>query len=305
MLVLFFTLAWSSGCATHSRPSHVDSPRAEVPRYPGYTLVWHDEFNIDGPPNPNDWVPETGFVRNEEAQWYQLDNARCQDGRLILEARRETKANPNFESSAQDWKKARANAEYTSASIKTRGKHEWTFGRWEMRGRIDIRPGLWPAWWTVGTAREWPGCGEIDMMEYFRDTLLANAAWGSAKRWSAAWDDVKVPIEQVARDASYPNAEAWAKDFHVWRMDWDKDWIRHYVDGRLTNEIDLSKTVNAAPSWPYGQGGGVNPFHEAHHMILNLAIGGTAGGNPSATTFPAKIEIDWVRVYQATSSSSP
>lgn len=298
--LILSSLALLAGCSVPTTsPERLDARSPSIPHYPGYALVWHDEFNINGPPNPADWVPETGFVRNQEAQWYQLANARCKDGLLVLEARRERARNPNYEPGSNDWQKSREFAEFTSASIKTRGTHEWTFGRWEMRGRIDIRPGLWPAWWTVGIAREWPGCGEIDMMEYFRGVLLANAAWGSAKRWSAAWDDVKVPIDQVARDAGYASADAWAKDFHVWRMDWDKDWIRHYVDGRLMNEIDLSKTINAAPSWAGGQGGGVNPFHEPHHMILNLAIGGTSGGDPSATVFPAKIEIDWVRVYQA------
>lgn len=73
-------------------------------------------------------------------------------------------------------------------------------------------------------------------------------------------------------------------------MDWDQDWIRLYLDGYLMNEVDLSKTINQSPD-------GANPFREPHHMILNLAIGST-GGDPSKTDFPAKFEVDWVRVYQ-------
>ncbi|MBS0196504.1 MAG: sulfatase-like hydrolase/transferase [Planctomycetes bacterium] len=276
-----------------------DKQGAAAPQYPGYQLVWAEEFNVDGPPDAANWVPETGFVRNQEAQWYQLINATCRGGALVIEARREQVANSAHNPSAaeSDWKRARATAEYTSASIKTKGKHAWTYGRFEMRGRIDIRMGMWPAFWTVGSgsdghpARPWPACGEIDIMEYFKGTLLANAAWASEKAGVALWDDVKVPIGNVAKDAGFANAEAWAREFHVWRMDWDENAIRHYVDGRLMNEIDLTKTINQTAD-------GANPFHEPHHIILNLAVGGTAGGDPSGTEFPGRLEVDWVRVYQ-------
>ena len=80
-------------------------------------------------------------------------------------------------------------------------------------------------------------------------------------------------------------------------MDWNESGIRFYVDGRLLNEVDLGQTINRQPAWEGGTGGGVNPFHEPHHIILNLAIGAT-GGDPSETEFPAVYEVDWVRVYQ-------
>ena len=187
--------------------------------YPGYELVWADEFNTEGPPDPADWIHETGFVRNQEAQWYQSQNARCSAGLLVIEARHERVPNPQHEADSADWKKAREHAEYTSASIKTRDRHEWLYGRFEMRGRIDTRAGLWPAFWTVGTRRPWPGCGEIDVMEYYRGLLLANAAWASPNPGVALWDDSKTPIKDLA---GQEGAEAWAKAFHIWRMDWDE-----------------------------------------------------------------------------------
>ena len=271
----------------------------EPAAYEGYALVWNDEFNVHGAPDEAHWVYEEGFIRNREAQLYTRDNIRIADGVLTIEARRERVPNPAFDASApaDDWKRSRSHAEYTSACIKTRGKHAWLYGRFEMRGRIDIRDGMWPAFWTLGTAREWPACGEIDIMEYFKGVLLANVAWGSAKRHAAAWDDVKVPIAEVAKTAGFVNQagegdpQAWAAAFHVWRMDWDKDMIRLYVDGHLMNEIELSKTVNKTPD-------GANPLREPHHILINFAIGGTAGGDPSKTEFPAKYEVDWVRVYQ-------
>ncbi len=251
----------------------------------GYKLVWADEFNRDGWPDPNNWAYEHGFVRNEELQWYQPENARCENGMLIIEARRDRKPNPNYEPDSRSWRRNRQYAEYTSACLKTSGLHSWTFGRFVMRGRIDTRPGLWPAYWTLGSARSWPGCGEIDIMEYYRGMLLANACWAGERRWVGIWDDLKKPITE------FGDAKAWSSKFHIWRMDWDKDNIKLYVDDELLNTIELSKTINRTPDK-------ANPFHEPHYILLNLAIGGTNGGDPSQTEFPARFEVDYVRVYQ-------
>jgi len=249
-----------------------------------YVLVWADDFNKDGRPDPNNWTFEQGFVRNEELQWYQPENASCRDGLLVIEARRERKPNPSYDPNSSSWRRKRQHAEYTSACLITRGLHRWTYGRFEMRGRIDTRPGMWPAFWTLGSARSWPGCGEIDIMEYYRGILLANACWAGQRRGATVWDDLKKPITEFAD----PN---WSAKFHVWRMDWDKDQIQLYVDDQLLNAVDLTKTVN-------GDMEKVNPFHEPHYILLNLAIGGTSGGDPSQTPFPARFEIDYVRIYQ-------
>jgi beta-glucanase (GH16 family) len=260
--------------------------RADKSAEPGWTLVWSDEFSKDGPPDPQKWGFEQGFVRNQEAEWYQPENASVKDGMLTIEARREHKTNPNYEAGSTDWRKNRPYAEYTSASLTTRGKYSWLYGRWEMRAKIDTRPGLWPAFWTVGTNGEWPSNGEIDIMEYYHSHLLANAAWGSSRRYVGTWSTVRKPLTEFAD----PH---WSDKFHVWRMDWDPDWIRLYVDNVLMNEIDLSKTINPD---------GTNPFHAPQLLILNLAVGGQSGGDPSQTTFPARYVIDYVRIYQKNSA---
>jgi beta-glucanase (GH16 family) len=236
-----------------------------------WTLVWSDEFQDDGPPNPKNWTYEHGFVRNSEYQWYQPENATCRNGLLIIEARKERKLNSFY-------------AAYTSSSLTTQGLHAWRFGRFEMRGRIDTRAGLWPAFWTLGVKRNWPGNGEIDIMEYYRGILLANAAWGTNKKNVARWDDSRKPI------ASFLDAD-WSNQFHIWRMDWDSNRIEIYVDDMLLNEVDLNKTFNEDREKK-------NPFREPHYLLLNLAIGGTSGGDPSNTQFPARFEVDYVRVYQ-------
>jgi beta-glucanase (GH16 family) len=250
-----------------------------------WKLVWADEFDTAGAPDPRNWTYERGFVRNEELQWYQPENARCEAGLLVIEGRRERKPNPSYDPAAGDWRRQREHAEYTSSSLTTKGLHSWRYGRFEMRGRIDTRPGLWPAFWTLGVERRWPANGEIDIMEYYGGLLLANIAWATNVQFRPKWDTVRKPITEFGD----PD---WSKNFHVWRMDWDEREIRLYVDGALLNETPLKETINR-------DGSGRNPFRQPHYILLNLAIGGTSGGDPSETEFPARFEVDYVRVYAA------
>lgn len=249
-----------------------------------WKLVWADEFNTYGPPDARKWNFETGFARNEEAQWYQFNNAWCRNGLLTIEARRESHRNPNYEAGSGDWKKKREFAEYTSSSLSTNGLHSWRYGRFEMRARLDTRLGLWPAFWTVGTTGEWPAGGEIDIMEFYRGNVLANVAWATNKRWNARWDATSTPLSSF-------NDPNWSSKFHLWRMDWDETAIRLFVDNRMLNETLLKDTIN-------GDAQGRNPFNSPQFIILNLAIGGQNGGDPAATQFPAKYEVDYVRIFQ-------
>lgn len=153
-----------------------------------------------------------------------------------------------------------------------------------MRARIDTRPGLWTAFWTLGVSGEWPSNGEIDIMEYYRNMLLANVAWGTSTPFKAEWRTVKKPLT----DFHDPH---WSNQFHVWRMDWDADSLKLYVDDLLMNSVSLATTVN-------GDGSRKNPFRQPHYIVLNMAIGGQNGGDPSSTPFPARFEVDYVRVYQ-------
>lgn len=254
----------------------------------GWQLIWSDEFDRAGSPDSKNWTYEKGFVRNREEQWYQPENAWCENGLLIIEARRERKQNANYQADSPDWKENRPQAKFTSASLTTKGLHQWQYGRWEMRGKFDTRAGLWPAFWTLGASGEWPANGEIDIMEYYRDSLLANAAWGTDRRYKANWSTTKKAI------ASF-NDPDWDQKFHVWRMDWDENFIRLYVDDMLLNTVNLSKTINQ-------DGTGKNPFRQPHYLILNVAVGGAIGGDPSETEFPSWFEVDYVRVYQKSTS---
>ncbi|WP_234735748.1 glycoside hydrolase family 16 protein [Tellurirhabdus bombi] len=259
-------------------PSEKAKPAAD------WKLVWGDEFEKDGKPDPKNWAFENGFVRNNELQWYQPDNAYCEKGLLVIEGRKERKPNPNYLANSPSWRSSRQYIDYTAASLKTEGLHSWKYGRFEMRARIDASPGLWPAFWTLGVAGEWPSNGEIDIMEYYRDMILANVAWGTEKRFKAEWRTTKTPLAKF-------NDPNWAKNFHVWRMDWDENAIQLFVDDQLLNKVDLKETINR-------DGSNTNPFHQPHYLLVNLAIGGDNGGEPTGTKFPTRYEIDYVRVYQ-------
>jgi beta-glucanase (GH16 family) len=248
-----------------------------------WKLVWADEFDRDGRPDPSKWTYETGFVRNQELQWYQPANAWCEKGLLIIEGRRERKKNPAFAADSANWKDKREYADYTSASLTTKGIASWRYGRFEMRGRIDIRAGLWPAFWSLGVEGRWPNNGEIDIMEYYRGTLLANLIWAGR-----GLPDRTASFSRRRPVASFADAE-WSSKFHVWRMDWDENRIAISVDGEVLNDSDLNQAANPD---------GGNGFRQAQSIILNLAIGGTAGGDPSTTGFPARFEVDYVRIYQ-------
>jgi beta-glucanase (GH16 family) len=254
---------------------------------PGMRLVWAEEFSKKGKPDPKNWTFEKGFVRNEELQWYQETNANCKKGLLVIEGKREKIQNPNFHIYSKGWKTNREFAEYSSSSINTQGLHEWLYGRFEIRARIDTTMGSWPAIWTLGTSQPWPSNGEIDIMEFYRvggiSTILANVAWGTDKRNVAKWHTERVPFSKFLK--SDPK---WSKKFHVWRMDWTPESIKLYLDNELLNTTLLSETVNPD---------GSNPFTKPHYLLLNLAIGGN-GGNPANAMYPIKYEVDYVRVYQ-------
>lgn len=260
-------------------------------KFDEYALVWSDEFNTDGKLDEKIWSYEGGFVRNEELQWYQADNAYCKGGNLIIEARQQTIANQEYMEGSTNWKTNRKEATITSACVITKGNKEFKYGRFEVRAKIPLISGSWPAIWTLGSNMPWPSCGEIDLMEYYRiggiPHILANAAWGSNKPNEAIWDSAKIPFKHFT-----DKDKNWGDKFHIWKMDWNEQFIRLYLDDELLNEISLSETTNEIA------GNKTNQFKQPHYILLNLAIGGLNGGEPDLTSFPLKYSIDYIRVYQ-------
>lgn len=294
------TIAWAAYALLTASPLLANDsidyrPQTVVTQYDGYQLVWHDEFDRDGKPS-DDWSFERGFVRNKELQWYQEDNATVKGGLLVIEGRKETVINPHYCEGDSHWTRARREAHYTSSSLTTRKSHVFRYGRFEVRAKIPTASGSWPAIWLLGNQWSWPENGEIDMMEYYikddKPSILANTCWGSNRAFTPVWNSVVTPFEHfTSRDAQ------WAEKFHVWRMDWDEQSIRIYLDDELLNVTDLSKTHNG------GVGGNQeNPFSNnikgfGDYLLLNLAIGEN-GGVPDDAQFPLRYYVDYVRVYQ-------
>lgn len=249
-----------------------------------WILVWSDEFNKNGRPDTTKWQFENGFVRNNELQWYQPDNAWCEHGLLYIEARKDKKDNPNYVAGSTDWRTNRKFINYTASSMHTKSLQSWKYGRFEMRAKIDTGIGLWPAWWTLGVQNVWPSNGEIDIMEYYKGKLMANIATGTARPYEAEWHSASIRI------ADFHDNE-WADKFHVWKMEWSETEISLFMDTFLLNHIELKDLVNKDTKR-------FNPFTQNHYMLLNLAIGGDNGGDPSNTIFPRRYQIDYVRVYQ-------
>ena len=248
-----------------------------------YSLVWSDEFNTDGVPDTLKWKFETGFVRNEEAQWYQKENAVCDNGFLVITGRKENKLNPDYAAGSNNWKTNRKNIAYTSSSLVMKKEHAFQYGRIEVRAKIDAQQGLWPAIWTLGISGEWPSNGEVDIMEYYEDKILANFAYADKQRYKAIWDGASVTLKSLG-------GKKWADEFHVWTLLWDEYQMQIFVDDLLLNSVELNVTINKSD--------GKNPFRQPHYLLLNLAMGGNRGGSLTKTLLPSKYIIDYVKTYQ-------
>lgn len=261
-------------------------------KYPGYKLEFAEEFDNGTTPDPERWEFETGMRRNHENQVYTTDNATIADGCLVIEARKERVKNPDYERYSSAWNKKNQYGEYSSASIILKNPYRYHYGVYEVRAKIPVGTGYWPAIWGCGDTYEWPYNGELDIMEYYGDAIHANLAWGTNTRWNAAWASKAPKMSEFEGD--------FADKFHVWRTEWDHNSLRIYLDDRLLNETDLDRTVNPNPKQSWYNVDGYNPYRDPNNKFgvwLNLALGGDNGGSLTNTAFPAQYLVDYVRVY--------
>jgi len=251
-----------------------------------WQLVWSDEFDKPGLPDPAKWTYEEGFIRNNEAQFYtraRQENARIEGGNLVIEARREQLPNPAYQpGAAKDSRRAKQFADYTSASLTTRGITNWTYGRIEVRAQLPGGRGMWPAIWMLGQRRGagWPACGEIDIMEfvgYEPDTIHGTVHTGKYNHIKKTQKGAKVTVASPE------------KDFHVYAVEWTPERIDFLVDGKKYHSF--ANEHSGVDAWP---------FDAPHYLILNAAVGGAWGGQKGIdeSIFPTKFLIDYVRVYQ-------
>jgi beta-glucanase (GH16 family) len=268
-------------------PAAADGPGAPSVDEPGglpegYALVWSDDFDTDGLPDPSKWGYDTarnfpGWY-NDEKQYYaeaRSKNARVEKGMLIIEAHKEDLDRQQY----PDW----GGQHYTSARLVTRGKAEWRYGFIEVRAKLPCGVGTWPAIWTLSAPPRvrWPDDGEIDIMEHVGfDRGVIN---GSVHT-KAYYHSIHTHKTAKTRVADV------CEDFHRYQLTWTPERITIGVDDRNFFQFTNDRTGNSQ-NWP---------FDHPQYLLLNIAIGGAWGGMQGIddTVFPVRMEVDYVRVYQ-------
>ncbi|MBX5438461.1 MAG: family 16 glycosylhydrolase, partial [Thermoflavifilum sp.] len=235
--------------------------------YAGYRLVWHDEFDEASLADTN-WNYETGGGGwgNQELEYYtsRPQNVFLSQGHLVIEARQENYGN---------------NA-YTSARITTQGKKEFQYGRIDIRAKLPVVQGMWPALWMLGSNIKqvgWPQCGEIDIMELIGKNpreVVGSFHWKKADGSEGTFNNrYDLPV------GDFSNA------FHVFSLLWDADSLQILVDDQPYVKASRQDLSNG----PY-------PFDQPFFLIFNVAVGGNWPGPPDATTpFPQRMFVDYVR----------
>jgi len=289
---LSFTTGFSNTTATvyaykhdETTPAYADDLVLKREGPSDRILIWSDEFEDTGPLDASRWNSEEGFVRNQEVQWYQAENAFQEDGMLVIEGRAEERPNPTYVEGSTDWRTSRETITHTSASVTTKDRFSWQYGHLVVRAKVTNHTGTWPAIWTLGIDCEWPSNGEVDVMENYGGDILANFAWGTDRRWTPSWDSSRWPVTGFGT--------GWTEAFHIWELEWSADRMTIRVDGNVLNDVSLTSTINGSAACE-----GENPFQQPHYLLLNLALGGSAGGSISGLDFPTRYLIDYVRVYQ-------
>ncbi|RTL59472.1 MAG: glycosyl hydrolase family protein [Sphingobacteriales bacterium] len=238
--------------------------------YPGMTMVWSDEFNANQV-NTSDWTFENGNNNgwgNNELEYYtgRLENVFQSAGNLIIEARQE-----NFSGFA-----------YTSTRMITKNKQKFKYGRIDIRAILPKGKGIWPALWMLGNnidAVGWPACGEIDIMELLGQE--PNKIYGTVHYGPTLATHASKGNSYVLSSGSFD------QQFHVYSLVWAQDSVKILVDDI---EYLSANASNIGSSYP---------FNSDFFFIFNVAVGGGWPGSPDGTTsFPQRMIVDYVRVFQ-------
>ena len=234
-------------------------------------LVWSDEFDASEV-NTDNWTFETGATgwgNNELQDYTDGGNAEIADEKLVITARKVNES--------------KTPGSYTSSRMVTLDKHDFLYGRMEIRAKLPSGTGIWPAIWMLGsniTEVSWPACGEIDIMEYVgyqpntvHSTVHTPAGYGA---------------DGKGNSTSLPTAE---EEFHNYGIIWTEQFIRFYIDDPANVRFTYAPSQKNEDKWP---------FDKPQFFILNIAVGGNWGGAQGIdnSIFPQEMEVDYVRVYQ-------
>ena len=270
-LFLLFISSIVIYCNRPSSPNSSLPPPNSPPQPTQWQQVWSDEFNYTGLPDSTKWNYDIGGNGwgNNELEFYtqkRLENARVENGNLVIEARKESWQGLN----------------YTSARLLTKNKGDWQYGKIEVRAKIPKGRGTWPAIWMLGstTPLKWPDDGEIDIMEHvgFDQGIIHGSI--HCKKYNHVIGTQKTATTPVP-DCS--------EQFHLYKVEWDGSSIKISVDS--TVYFSFPNEGSGYDAWP---------FDNKMFLILNIAVGGNWGGQQGIddTIWPQKMEIDYVRVWQ-------
>jgi beta-glucanase (GH16 family) len=229
----------------------------------GSALLWSDEFDTPGSPNPANWTYDMGAGGwgNNELEYYtsRQDNAIISNGTLKIIAKKET-----YLGSA-----------YTSARLLSKGLFSFQYGKIEVRAKLPAGTGTWPGIWMLGnnfTTAGWPACGEIDIMEQN----------GSQK--STVYGTMHYPTQKNPNgDGSTTTVSTANSDFHRYAATWSATSIQLSVDDVVYYTLPNTSAL---------------PFNQGFFIILNVAMGGNFGGTIDPAFTSDQMEIDYVRVYR-------
>lgn len=226
-------------------------------------VVWSDEFDTDGLPNPAKWGYDLGAGGwgNDEKEYYtnRAENAVVINGVLKI-----TAAQENYSGSA-----------YTSARLLTKDKFAFKYGKVEARAKLPVGVGTWPAIWMLGSdigTTGWPGCGEIDIMEHLGRDL--NKIYGTLHYPGRSGGNADGATKMITNATT---------EFHIYTLEWNASMIKISVDGEQIHSVANSNAI---------------PFNHDFFLILNVAMGGNFGGAIDPAFTSAAMEVDYVRVYQ-------
>lgn len=229
------------------------------------TILWSDEFNTPGAPDPAKWGYDIGTGSggwgNAELQYYtnRPENAIVEGGVLKIKSIRE-----NFSGST-----------FTSARLKTQGKFDFKYGKVEARAKLPAGVGTWAAIWMLGSdiaTVGWPACGEIDIMEHLGREL--NKIYGTLHYPGHSGGNADGNTKMIANATT---------EFHIYSTEWTAATIKIYVDGQLIHSVANNNTI---------------PFNHNFFIIMNLAMGGNFGGPVDASVNGGTMEVDYIRVSQ-------
>jgi len=229
------------------------------------TLVWSDEFDKNGAPDPTKWGYDIGTGAsgwgNNELQYYtnRVENAVVENGFLKIKAIKE-----NYSGSA-----------YTSARLLSKGKYEFKYGTVEVRAKVPAAVGTWPAVWMLGAdfaTVGWPTCGETDILEHRGSELNTIVA---ALHYPGRSGGNPVKGQTVIQNAS--------TEFHVYKFDWTSTSMQFFVDGNLFHTVANNASI---------------PYNKNFFFLVNLAMGGGFGGPVDPAFTNASFEVDYIRVYK-------